>query len=312
MGVNVILKDLPEEIAKRLLKDKRAEIVLRDGKKRYELMRKYLVQLADHSKKPSVNPEVFSKLNVALTAVNIAATIACTVIICNKLNGMNDKLDQIQRQLEEIKDIQLKTTILKENSKLVEDYLINGKKLKQGGKLSKEELMSFIRSCNQNINTLYSIRNDVNLDAVLEEIFLLLPMMFNYIMLYYKTYYSVEEGVDALHEKWIQTLDQLASDDFMNQIQDYQFFDKGKTNREVNEYLSCQRYVIAEYKQQITQLVSDLELCEGVEGYDEAMQWSRQYAEQQAKSAQEELAGQIGAERAKEFVEQAMQQAALV
>ena len=306
MGVDLTLKNIPEDIAKRILSDKRAEVVLRDGKKRYDLMRKYAVAMTKETK-PQINPEIFSKLNVALTAVNIAATIACTVIICNKLNTMNKQLNEIQKELEEIKDTQLKTTVLPANAKLVEDYKLNGRKMEKGGQIPKEEMLEFIRDCNRNINTLLSVEDNVKMDAILGEIFVLLPMMCNYILLYYRTYYTSDEGTNALHEDWIHTLDALMSDEFMERIQDYLFIEKGYTNQDVNEYLSCQRHVVSEFKQRIEQLVDDLNICEGVEGYEEAMLWSRQYAEQQAKSYGTELEKEYGPEKTEEIMNQAMQ-----
>ena len=80
------------------------------------------------------------------------------------------------------------------------------------------------------------------------------------------------------------------------------------TNRETNEFINTQRAVVTCYKQKVEQLLADLETCEGTEGYEEAMRWSRQYAAQQAKAVQEELEDEYGAENAQPVMKKMMQE----
>ena len=306
--VDLMFKNIPEELAKRILEAGKGELAFRKGNQRFEMMKKYAVQLVKNNKS-QFNPEVFSKLNVALAAVNVAATVISTIIICNKLNRMGDQLNEIRKGLEDIKDLQLRTTVLQADTKLTEEYKLNSRRIEKGEKIPKDEMLDFIRECNRNIGTLYTSRNEANLDTILGEIFILLPMMYSYIMLYYQTYYTPEEGANVLHEDWVRTLDNLASDEFMNEIQDYMFLEKGLSNRDVNEYLFTQRRIVAEYRNRITQLLSDLNDFGSTEGYQDAMQWSRQYAAQQAKALQTELEAEYGEEKAKEVMAQVMEMA---
>ena len=120
------------------------------------------------------------------------------------------------------------------------------------------------------------------------------------------------EGIDALHESCMSVFDLLSDPGFIDQIQDYMFLKMHQTNRQVNEYLDCHRLIVYSYKTQIEQLLEDLETCGSKEKYNDAMLWTRQYVAQQARVVQAELASKIGPEKAKEYVERAMQEADLV
>ena len=109
----------------------------------------------------------------------------------------------------------------------------------------------------------------------------------------------------------MEVFDMLSKPSFIDEIQDDLFITQRKTNKEVNEYLDCQRSIVYGYKLKIEELLENLKTCGSIDTYDEAMQWSRQFAAQQARSVQEALAKQIGAEKAKDIVEQAMMEAAI-
>lgn len=304
--MNLMLENVPQELVKYLTNKKFAEVAVRDGKKRFQHFYKLAVNKVKETKS-TANTAMMSTFGIAMEAANLLATIVGTVIICDKLNNMSKQLDEIRKGLEQLKDIQLKTTVLQSDILLVENYKIYSDNLKKGIPIPKKEMITFIRDCNRNINLWASINEETNLETVLGEIFVLLPMMCNYILLYYKTYYSAEEGLYVLHDEWIYTLEKLSSDEFMNKIQDYFFIDKCMTNKEVNQYLVNHRYIIAEYKQQIEQLAEDLKTCGSVEEYEEAMQWSRQYALQQMKACQPQLEEEYGKEKAEEIMTAAME-----
>lgn len=300
--IDLMLKDVPKEFADKLLNNQFVEVVTRDANKRFDQFKKLIVQEAKNTQ----NKGNDNALGIVMDAVNLAATIACTIIICNKLNEMDHQLDEIKKELGKIKDVQIKTTILPSDAKLVEDYKIYARRMEKGDFISREEMLEFIRNCNRNINELYLVSSDVSFGAIQSEIFILLPMMCNFIMLYYQKYYSTEDGKHELHEDWIHTIDKLKSKEFLAQVQDYLFIDKHQRNKDVNEYLACQVKIVSEFKQQIEQLIEDLKTCEGVEGYAEAMKWSRQYAAQQAKAIRAELESKYGTERAGQIVDRAM------
>ena len=261
--------------------------------------------------KPMQNLQILSILNTALSAANLVATVAGMVIICNKLNSIDHKLDEIQKEIADVKEINYEMQIAKPCRKLVDDYKLLTPALSKGKPVSEEQLVNLIRECKDYIISIYNLRNNLPLDAALSLIFMLLPILANCMMVYYQRFYDPNQGKHPLHDSCMSVFDLLSAPDFLDQIQDYMFMGKNQTNRQVNEYLDCHRLIVYSYKTQIEQLLADLETCGSKEDYDDAMLWTRQYVAQQARVVQAELESKIGAEKAKEYVEQAMQEAAI-
>ncbi len=305
--VDLMLKDVPEEFAKELLNQRNAEVAFRNGKKRFESFKKFAVQIADEQKNVQANMAMLSKLNIALAAANMVATIACAVVICNKLNKIDQKLDGMQKELGDLKDINFETQIANPCRMLIGDYKIITDSLEKKKPVSEDEMVALIRGCQNYLVSLYNLRGKLPMDPVLSLIFTLLPIYTNCIMLYYQRFYDVKQDKHTLHDDWMFVYEMLLSDGFLCEVQDYMFIDKRHTNREVNEYLICQRQIVQDYKEKIDELLADLNDCEGIEGYEDAMKWSRQYAAQQAKAVQAELESKYGAEKAGQIMDQAMQ-----
>jgi hypothetical protein len=128
-------------------------------------------------------------------------------------------------------------------------------------------------------------------------------------VLYYERHYDPEHERHVLHGDWMVIFEMLSSEEFMDQVQDYLFIEKRMPNRQVNEYLAYCRRIVCGFHKKIENLLEDLKDCGSKEDYQEAMQWSRQFAAQQAKAEQKELEEQYGPEKAKEILEQAMEAA---
>ena len=270
-----------------------------------------IIPKLDQIFKPLQNLQIMSILNTALSAANLVATVAGMVIICNKLNSIDHKLDEIQREIADVKKINYEIQIAKPCRKLVDDYSLLTSTLRKGKPVSEEKLINLIRECKEYIISLYKLRNNLPLDAVLNLIFTLLPILANCMMVYYQHFYYPNQEKYPLHDSCMSVFDLLSAPSFIDQIQDYMFIGKNLPNQQVNEYLDCHRLIVYSYKTQIEQLLADLKTCGSKEDYDDAMLWSRQYVAQQARVVQAELESKIGPERAKEYVEQAMQEAAI-
>ena len=172
--------------------------------------------------------------------------------------------------------------------------------------------MPLINGCCDILGCLLNLQGSVSMDSWLNLVFTLLPIFAGCIMLYYQRFYDVDTGVHSGHDEWIGIFDALLSEELRDEVQDYLFIDKGRPNREVNESLGYMREIVSEYKEQIDQLVLDLKDCDGVEGYEDAMLWSRRYAAQQARVQQAELEKDVGVEKAREIMEQAMEAAGIM
>lgn len=271
-----------------------------------------IIPKLDQIFKPLQNVQILSILNTALSAANLVATVAGMVIICNKLNKIDYKLDEIKQEIAAVKNIDFEMLIRKPCRQIVDDYKFLVPDLSKDKPVPEEKLIKLIRECKDYIISLYTLRNDLPLDAVLNLIFMLLPILTNCMIVYYKRFFDPNQKVDPLYDSCMPVFDMLSDPDFIDQIQDYMFIEMKQDNRSVNEYLDCQRLIVYSYRKQIEQLLADLKTCGSKEGYEDAMLWTRQYVAQQARVVQAELESKIGPEKAKEYVEQVMQETGIL
>lgn len=305
--MDLLLQNVPQYLAERLLNKNYAEVAFRTGKERFELLEKFLVKKIENNQDGGEMEGALGKFNIAMQVINLAATIVCTVIICKKLDKVDRKLDEIQKATANLQDFNFEMQVAHPCRKLIGDYKLLADKLKKGKPVSGAELVELIRECQNYLISLHNLSGKIPMDSSLDLIFTLLPIFANCIMLYYQRNYDEEQGRHALHDEWMSVFELLNSEEFLNSIQDDMFLKQRKTNRQVNEYLAYHKMVVKTYKLKIDQLLTDLEECGGEEGYSAAMEWSRQYVAQQAKSKQVELENQYGSEKAKMIMEQAFE-----
>ena len=309
--MDMLLKSVQAGDAGRMMNKGFAEVVFRDGKGRIEAIKKIAVGMGGEGNAAGAAGAggALGKLQIALQVANLAATIISAVIICNKLNKLDKKMDEIQRATADLKDFNFEMQIAHPCRELVGDYKLITDNLKKGKPVSRDEMVSLIRSCQNYLVSLYNLRGKIQMESALDMIFTLLPIYANCIMLYYQRWYDENEGKHALHDDWMAVFDLLLSKSLLNETQDDMIINQRKTNGETNEYLAYHKAVVQAYRSKIDQLIEDLNTCGGTEGYEEAMRWSRQYAAQQAKAIQNELEEEYGVEKAKGVMEQAMQEA---
>ena len=295
----------------RLLNKGFAEVVFRDGNGRIEAIKKMAVNNLNGQNGIGGGKAaaVLGKLRVAMQVVNVVTSIAGTVIMCQKLNKVDQKLDDIRKEISDIKDINFETQIALPCRELLGDYKMLGDNLRKGKPVEEAEFVKLIRGLQNYMVSIYNLGTKLPMDASLDVLLTLLPVYTNSISLYYQHCYDPAQKKHVLHDDWMSVFDLLSSDVFMQEIQDHMFIEKQMNNADTNEYLKTHRAVVQCYKEKIEQLLADIETCGGVEGYDEAMRWSRQYAAQQAKAIQDELKEEYGAEKAQAVMNQAMQEA---
>ena len=313
------LIQLAGELAKNAKSDGFIEVVMRDGKKRFKKYLKLPInELVDKDNNPldaldkllnTKNLANLGKFNIALDALNMVATIASTIIICSELSSIRDQVDELKDSVDKLKDMQFEVDIARPCREMLDEYKIISNKLERNSSVSEGELVKLIRDLNSYLITLYNLRDKCDLHAVLDMIFSLLPVYSNCIMIYYEKFYDAEQERHPLHDSWMSVYDKLSSYSFIDQVQDYMFIDQHQTNAQVNEYLNCQRLIVSGFKNNINQLLEDLKACEGIDGYNEAIRWSRQYAQQQAKAIQADLENRYGFEKAKEMMEPIIREA---
>lgn len=257
------------------------------------------------------NMQILSVLNLAMSAANLAATMKGFQEINERLDRIEEQLLEVKKGIDNVQKTNFELQIAKPCRAIVSQYKDLSALYRDGKPIFEKELVALIDNSKEFIISMYNLKEVYSLQVALKMIFMLFPVLANSILIYYHRFYDSNKHTHNRHSEWMEVFDLLSKPSFVDEIQDDMFIIQRKTNKEVNEYLDCQRSIVYGYKLKIEELLEDLKTCGSVETYDEAMRWSRQYAAQQAKPVQEDLAKRIGTERAKELVEQAMMEAAI-
>ena len=257
----------------------------------------------------SVNSvQMIGWLNAALSAANLAATVASTVIICEKLDQIDKKLNRIEGKIDQVKHVQFVSDIKTPCRAVIKDYKVITADLAKGREVTESRLLQSINQCCGEIEKLYDVRNDYPIGDILGLLYDLLPIFTDLICLYYQYYYDFEHGEYSLHQDWLKVYDMLDSTAFRNQVQDYLIIDEKLGNVQQNEIMDCLHLVTVGSKHKIEEVLSDLETCESTEDYRDIMEFSRQYALQQAKTIEADLQSQFGIAEAEIVMAEAKKQ----
>ena len=249
-----------------------------------------------------------SWLNVALSAANLVATVVSTVIICNKLDNIVKKLDRIEGKIDAIAKAQYVTQIKQPCRAVIMDYKVIATDLNKGKEVPEGKILDIINQCCRLMETIYSLRKNYSMGDVLELLYDLMPVFTDLIVLYYQHYFDPSQGEYTLHQDWMNVYDLLDSTEFRNEIQDYLIIEENIGNRQLNEIMDCQRLVTIGSKQKIEEVLSDLRLCDSPKDYRDIMQFSEQYALQQAKALEADMQSQFGIQEAEQIMAEAKKQ----
>ena len=249
--------------------------------------------------------QAVSWLNVALSAANLAATVASTVIICNKLDHIDKKLDRIESKIDSVKRVQFATDIKQPCRSVIKQYKVISDELKNGKAVPAEDILKVINACSDEMEKIYDVRTEYSTGTVLELLYDLMPVLTDLIVQYYTNYYDPERGEYTLHQDWMKIYDMLDSDEFKAQVEDYLIFEEGLGNVELNEVMDCRHLVTVGSRMKIEEVLSDIKMCDSTEDYREIRQFCDQYALQQAKAMEADLQSELGVAEASRIIEQA-------
>ena len=240
---------------------------------------------------------------MAMSAANLAATIKGFKEINERLDHIEAQLSEIKEEIDKVQATNFELQIAKPCRSIISKYKDLSMLYQDGKPISDSELIALLDESKEFIISMY------NLWIALRIIFMMFPVFANCILIYYHRFYDPNKHIHNRHSEWMEVFDLLSAPKFIDEIQDDLFIDQRKTNKEVNEYLDCQRSIVYGYKLKIEELLEDLKTCGNAAIYDDAMRWSRQYVAQQAKAIQAELVLKVGAEKAQEIIKQAMAEA---
>ena len=254
-------------------------------------------------------PSKIMWVGTALSALNLAATITSTAIICQKLDKLSTKLDKLTQSVESIKRIQLESGILKPCRALIQEYKVFSSDAEKGKPVSEEKLLDAIKKCHMCLVSAFELRTEFSLEAMLEIINGLLPAFANMIMLYDQNFYHQEKSVHVLHQDWISFFDGLSNDQFLSEIQAELFLNQQMHNIDVNRALEIQTLAAQGWKVNIQMTLEELKACDSKEEYQQMQGLTNQYVMLYAQQLQTELEAVLGQEEAERIMSAAKGQA---
>ncbi len=254
------------------------------------------------------NLQIMSVLNLAMSAANLAATIKGFQEINVRLDHIEAQLSAIRQGIDDAKTIDYEMQIAKPCRSIVSQYKDISALYQKEKPISENGLISLLDESKEFIISMYNLRGVYSLQVALQIIFMMFPVFANCILMYYHRFYDANQHMHNRHSEWMEIFDLLSEPRFIEEIQDNLFITQRKTNKEVNEYLDCQRSIVYGYKLKIEDLLEDLKTCGSVKVYDEAMQWSRQFAAQQAVKMEADLIREHGGAKTRAVMRQVMQE----
>lgn len=200
---------------------------------------KQSTQILKATKSMQINIKTVKNLQMIssfIGAANLCSTVAGFVIVCNKLNGISD---QIQNVMSEFKKAHEEETLYKFD-RVLEDHkaMLDGK---EGGLLfSEEQYRNLISEEYTVLKQLYkSFMNETceNQLQILQVIVELSSMMScaiqNYDVVYWYNHQE-KKSFFVGHDSWIEMYNSLLSEDFLEKVQDLFFINENKTQYETD------------------------------------------------------------------------------
>lgn len=275
-------------------------------------------QLSPHQIQTLVLQQMLKKMNKAeslepvqiiLESLNLVATIASTIIICNKLDYLDHKLDHIAKQINDVNQILFETHIRKPCTEIILEYKELNAYVESGSQIEKKDLISTIKKCYHCIDSALSLRNEFALDGVLPVIYSLLPTYSSLIVMYYKQFFYSDKKLHPLHKDWLSIFDKLCNDGLLAEIRDDMILNQHQHDAKATEMLNLHVLLAQGLKSEIELALEDLQKCDDQEDYQNAMALAAQLAMLQMDEAKAELSGLIGKDEASQMVETAKAQA---
>lgn len=215
----------------------------------------------------------FEIFNSVLGMMNLCATAAGFIIVCQKLNNISN---QVRDVMNAVKEIHQEETI-NQFDKIIEDHtaMLDGK---DGGmEFTEEKYRELIKEENTLLKSLYKIfcnETCSNRLEILEAIIALSAMMSVAICDFdtiYKYKHKEKKSLYTGHDAWLDTYASLLSSEFIKELQDFFFIEKDRTQYETDILVEGVEEKFKNAKEIITLRVELLNLLDSREEYDNAI-----------------------------------------
>lgn len=245
-------------------------------------------------------------MGIALSAINLAATVGGTVILYKKMDQLSERIDKLAQTAQDIKDAQLEFNLLSPGRDVLNDYKEFLSDSEKGKPLHQEKLADSIKRCCKCLENTLNLRSKYPMDITLQLIHMLLPVLSGLMVLYDQHYYNAEDGEHALHADWLSLFDRVCSNAFLEELCDDLLLEKHVHNDQMNEALALHILTAQRCKAEVCMTLEELRTCGSRETYERMEQIAQQYTAMQAAMLQDELTDQLGEEATTQLLHSAM------
>ncbi len=226
------------------------------------------------------NVAKLNQLNLLMNGLNLCATCAGFAIVCHKIDGMGDKLNEVLSIMKVAKDLQIDFEFKKCVSK--HSMMLDHRKTQDYFSLDEmEELVAKEHDVLEMIVN-HFMSGVIKDRGVLLYSIMTLASMLSVSLRYYDEMYYLEhkdkinsgEMWHTLHDKWTSIFDKISSNEFIKIVQDYGFLELNLSTSECDAFYINVKDNSLSYKQDIIDNQALLTVFRDKEIYDSFMKFN--------------------------------------
>ena len=230
-------------------------------------------------------------LNVGLAAANLCMTAAAFALISEKINQISAEMKDIKKELNGIAENQ-EIAWIEKYEDVISDYshMLDRKKIKD--EFTSEEYYELAKKMNLTMQSLIQVfMRDACTDPaeILNALYALMPMLANLLCEYDRKYYfSNKDQITSgsrfhnEHPKWMQTLNTMYSQDFLDKLQDYLFINLNMSSADTNEAVTVSFMHAAYAITRVNDEDAILLKCDSMDDYNKIQNYIDQKAKEKA------------------------------
>ena len=234
--------------------------------------------------------KICSFVNIGLSCVNMAVSIAGFMMVSNQLNALNVEVQKVLQTVENIANAQ-KNNRLSEYQKLIMRFNSMSSKLGRRESVSLDEMETLIIDMRAYISEMIMNLKDraMGTELVLKVINALVPAYTQLLREFLMRFYFEKGQLPANYEMFVDLYNEMNSEDYQRIIIDYLFLDEGRNNVETFDLSNVQTLIGLNYRVQIEDQAELLMTL----GSKEAMEEFDQKLDEYVKSSVEESAAEL-------------------
>ena len=218
---------------------------------------------------------ISSFVNIGLSCVNLAVSVAGFVMISNQLNELSADVKQVLHTVEKIANVQ-KNNLLAEYQKLIMRFNSMSEKIGLNEPVSMDEMETLIIDMRAYISEMVmNLADDaIETEVVLKVINALLPAYTQLFHEFLKRYYYSKEKLPANYNMFLDLYREMDSEKFRRTVEEFLFVNEGRYSMDVFELTNVQMLIGVNHRVQIedqAELLQSLKTKENIEAYEKKL-----------------------------------------